>query len=134
MAANSWELTIKGHDELLVKMEKYSSESERVINDVLKQRGSDIALTKIEPLIPVSEEQLRKGHKHAKFSKPLQVEHINLGFIVRPKKKFEYIKYPDLGIGRSVNNQPEEFMKRGLQIALDPITEELLKGFDSLNK
>lgn len=134
MAANSWELTIKGHDELLVKMEKYSSDSERVINDVLKQRGSDIALTKIEPLIPVSEEQLRKGHKHAKFSSPFQVEHINLGFIIRPKNKFEYIKYPDLGIGRSKNNQPEEFMKRGLSIAIDPITEELLKGFDSLNK
>lgn len=39
MAANSWELTIKGHDELLVKMEKYSSESERVINEVLRRRG-----------------------------------------------------------------------------------------------
>ncbi len=132
--ANSWELTIAGYDKLLVKMEKYSSESERVINKVLRSRGSDIAVKKIEQLIPVSEGQLRKGHKHAKFSRPLQVEHINLGFIVRPKKKFDYIKYPDLGIGHSQYNQPEEFMKRGLQIALDPITDELLKGFDELNK
>lgn len=131
--ANSWELTIAGYDKLLVKMEKYSSESERVINKVLRSRGSDIAVKKIEQLIPVSEEQLRKGHKHAKFSRPLQVEHINLGFIVRPKKKFDYIKYPDLGIGHSQYNQPEEFMKRGLQIALDPITDELLKGFEELN-
>lgn len=132
--SNSWELTINGHDELLVRMEKYSSQSERIINQVLKERGSDIAIKKIEQIIPVSEEQLRKGHKHAKFSNPLQVEHINLGFIVRPKKKFEYIKYPDLGIGHSQNNQPEEFMKRGLSMALEPITEELLKGFDELNK
>ena len=129
----TWSLTLKGHDELLVKMEKYSSESERVINQVLRNRGSDIAVKKIEELIPVSEEQLRKGHKHAKFSSPLQVEHINLGFIVRPKKKFDYLKYPDLGIGHSKNNQPEEFMKRGLQIALDPITDELLRGFEELN-
>ncbi len=131
--SNSWELTIVGYDKLLVKMEKYSSESERVINRVLRSHGSDIAVKKIEQLIPVSEEQLRKGHKHAKFSRPLQVEHINLGFIVRPKKKFDYIKYPDLGIGHSQYNQPEEFMKRGLQIALDPITDELLKGFEELN-
>lgn len=129
----TWSLTLKGHDELLVKMEKYSSESERVINQVLKSRGSDIVVKKIEQLIPVSEGQLRKGHKHAKFSSPLQVEHVNLGFIVRPKKKFDYLKYPDLGIGHSKNNQPEEFMKRGLQIALDPITDELLRGFEELN-
>ena len=129
----TWSLTLKGHDELLVKMEKYSSESERVINQVLKSHGSDIAVKKIEQLIPVSEGQLRKGHKHAKFSSPLQVEHVNLGFIVRPKKKFDYLKYPDLGIGHSKNNQPEEFMKRGLQIALDPITDELLRGFEELN-
>lgn len=132
--ANTWELTIQGHDELLVKMEKYSSESERIINQVLNDEGSDIAVKKIEPLIPVSAEQLRRGHKHAKFSSPLKVEHINLGFIIRPKKKFEYLKYPDLGIGHSKNNQPEEFMKRGLTVALDPITEKMLKGFDALNK
>ena len=132
--ANNWQLSIQGHDQLLAKMEKYSSQSEQVINRVLKDRGSNIAVDKIEQFIPVSEDQLRSGHKHAKFSKPLQVEHINLGFIVRPKKKFEYIKFPDLGIGHSKNNQPEEFMKRGLSVALDPITDELIKGFDELNK
>ncbi|MDT2472030.1 hypothetical protein P7D68_17650 [Enterococcus avium] len=134
MAANSWELTIKGHDELLVKMEKYSSESERVINEVLRRRGANIALEKMEPLIPVSPEILRQGHKHARFSKPFKVNHENLGFTIRPKPKFNYLKYPELGIGHSKNNQPEEFMKRGLSIALNPITEELLKGFDELNK
>lgn len=134
MATNSWELTLKGYDELLVTMERYSDDSEKVINNVLKQTGSNIAIQNIEKIIPVSPETLKKGHKHAKFSKPLQVQHINLGFIIRPKKRFNYIKYPDLGIGTSKNNVPDEFMKRGLQFSIDPITEELLKGFDELNK
>lgn len=132
--SNGWELTLQGHDQLLAKMEKYSSQSEKIVNQVLKESGSNIAVKKIEQFIPVSEDQLRSGRKHAKFSNPLKVDHINLGFIVRPKKKFDYIKYPDLGIGHSTNNQPEEFMKRGLQIALDPITEEIVKGFDKLNE
>lgn len=132
--ANTWELTINGQDELLVKMEKYASESERIINDVLKSKGPEIAIKKIEPLIPVSEERLRKGHKHAKFSSPFKAAHENLKFIIRPKPSFAYIKFPELGIGHSKNNEPEEFMKRGLSMSLDPITEELLKGFGKLNK
>ncbi len=44
MAKNSWELKINGHDELLVRMERYSSESERLINEALKSKGSDIAV------------------------------------------------------------------------------------------
>ncbi|MBO0450755.1 HK97 gp10 family phage protein [Candidatus Enterococcus murrayae] len=131
---NTWELSITGQDELLIKMEKYASESERIINNVLKQKGSDIAIKKIEPTVPVSEERLRNGHKHAKFSNPFKATHENLRFTIRPKPKFGYLKYPELGIGHSKNNEPEEFMQRGLQISLDPITEALLKGFDELNK
>ncbi|BDP73063.1 hypothetical protein EfmAA96_08480 [Enterococcus faecium] len=41
-------------------------------------------------------------------------------------RKFEYLKYPDLGIGTSKRNQPDEFMRRGLGLALDPITELLI--------
>lgn len=129
---NHWMLHLKGHNQLLVTMQKYSSESERIINRVLKEEGAALAMKEIVARIPVSNEQLRKGHRHAKFSDPLTVKYINLGFIIRPNKKFEYIKFPDLGIGRSVGNEPEEFMQRGLAIALDPITEALLKGFDEL--
>lgn len=47
MAKNSWELKINGHDELLVRMERYSSESERLINEALKSKGSAIAVDRI---------------------------------------------------------------------------------------
>jgi len=133
-AGNSWELKINGHDELLVRMERYSSESERLINEALKSKGSDIAADRITEKIPVSEADLRRGHQHAKNSRPLKTQYINLGFIIRPTRKFEYLKYPDLGIGTSKRNQPDEFMRRGLGLALDPITELLIRQFDKLNK
>lgn len=133
---NAWEMTLNGHDELLRKMERYADKSEETINDVLKESGSPLAMKNIEKLIPVSDGELQRGYKHAKYSKALQVELINLGFIIRPKKGkrgFEYIKYPDLGIGTSQFNQPQEFMKRGLEMSIDSIVEDLLTGFDKLN-
>lgn len=134
MVANQWEVTLKGQDELLIKMKNYSSQSEDVINKTLKEKGGQLAIDKITNLIPISDGDLRRGHRHAKSSKPLSVQFFNLGFRVRPKKKFDYIKYPDLGIGTSKRNQPQEFMQRGLQIAVDPITEALIRGFDELNR
>ena len=133
MAGSRWEVTLVGQDALLVKMQSYASKSEETINRVLKESGVQLAVDKITNLIPVSSEDLRRGHRHAKSSKPLNVQYFNLGFRVRPKKSFEYIKYPDLGIGTSRRNQPQDFMQRGLQIAVDPITEALIRGFDELN-
>ncbi|EOT42601.1 hypothetical protein ACVN9X_03145 [Enterococcus dispar] len=133
MAYNRWAVTLVGQDALLIKMQNYSSQSEAVINKVLKETGGQVAVDKITNLIPISNEDLRRGHRHARSSKPLNVQYFNLGFRVRPKKSFEYIKYPDLGIGTSQRNMPQDFMQRGLEIAVDPITAELIKGFDELN-
>ncbi len=77
MAKNSWELKINGHDELLVRMERYSSESERLINEALKSKGSDIAVDRITEKIPVSEADLRSGHQHAKI-----VVHLRLNILI----------------------------------------------------
>lgn len=134
MAYNRWAVTLVGQDALLIKMQNYSSQSEAVINQVLKESGGQLAVDKITNLIPISREDLRRGHRHAKGSKPLNVQYFNLGLRVRPKKKFEYIKYPDLGIGTSQYNQPQDFMQRGLQMAVSPITEALIRGFDELNR
>ena len=134
MAYNRWAVTLVGQDALLIKMQNYSSQSEAVINQVLKESGGQLAVDKITNLIPISREDLRRGHRHAKGSKPLNVQYFNLGFRVRPKKKFEYIKYPDLGIGTSQYNQPQDFMQHGLQMAVSPITEALIRGFDELNR
>ncbi len=43
-------------------MERYSSESERLINEALKSKGSAIAVDRITEKIPVSEADLRRGH------------------------------------------------------------------------
>lgn len=134
MTRNGWELKINGYDELLFRMEKYSSESERLINEALKSEGAKLASNNITKIIPISKEQLRRGHQHARNSRPLKETFVNLGFTVRPTKKFEYLKYPDLGIGTSIKNKPADFMGRGLGLSLDQITILLIRQFDKLNK
>lgn len=134
MAYNRWKVTLVGQDALLIKMKNYSTQSEAVINQVLKETGGKTAVDKITNLIPVSSGQLRQGHRHARSSKPLNVQYFNLGFRVRPKKNFEYIKFPDLGIGTSRYNEPQDFMQRGLVMAVEPITDALIRGFDELNR
>lgn len=128
--ANSWEMKFDDMDDLLEKIERIPNESEEIINSVLKSQSGDTAVTGIDSKTPISKVQLRRGHRHAKGSNEYRIEYKNLGFIVRPKKRFEYLKYPDLGIGTSQHNAPQEFLKRGLDASVPKIKQQLLQAID----
>lgn len=68
-----------------------------------------MAMENIQENIPLSP---RKNKKHAKTSSSLTVKHENMGFTIRPKRAFEYIKYPDLAIGTSNRNRENVHEKR----------------------
>ena len=48
-----------------------------------------------------------------------------MGFTIRPKRAFEYIKYPDLAIGTSHRNREKMFMKKGLDRSTPKIVDDL---------
>ncbi|MER2107458.1 MAG: hypothetical protein ABS949_11015 [Solibacillus sp.] len=97
---------------------------EKTINDVLKKSGSSRVMASIQPNIPVS---MRKK-KHARTNRPLTAVHSHFQFKVRPKRKFEYIKYPDLAIGRSQYREPAMFMKQGLDEATPEVVNDIIQA------
>lgn len=122
-AANSWSIEFEDIDRLINNITKIPNRSEKVINESLREKGAPLAMQDIQPEIPVS---MRKK-KHAHDSKALSAKFGNLEFTIRPKRSFDYIKYPDLGIGKSKRNPPKHFMNKGLQKAAPKIIKDLNK-------
>lgn len=129
--STSWEVDLVDMDRLTEAMKKIPDHSERVINQTLQTKVEKTADTEIITKMPLSEMKKRlKGHTHAKESKSLSTKHENLGFTIRPTKKFDYLKYPDLAIGTSWNNAPQEFMRKGMEQKVPAITEVLQQALD----
>lgn len=129
---NYWQLDFRGLRELEEKMKQIPGRSEVAINDVLHNKGIPITIEAIQPDIPVSTWKNRvRDKKHARDTKnPQAAEKQNLAFTIRPKPRFNYLKYPDLGIGQSQHNPPQHFMNKGLKKAAPKIIEELNKRID----
>ncbi|WP_431030053.1 HK97-gp10 family putative phage morphogenesis protein [Lysinibacillus sp. LZ02] len=113
-------------DTLFRQMKRIPGRSETIINGVLRGEGAQMVMDEIQPNIPLS--PLRK--KHARTSKALTAKHGNLEFTIRPKRSFEYIKYPDLAIGTSHMNEPRNFMKKGLDKQTPQIIVKMLEGIN----
>lgn len=129
--ANDWTIEFKDIDKLVENISKIPNKSEQVINTTLKSKSAPMAMNSIQVDIPVSP----KTKRHAHSNKALQVKYGNLEFTIRPKRSFDYIKYPDLGIGTSKNNPPKHFMKKGLQKAEPKIVKDLNeKVINEINK
>lgn len=121
MCAN-WQMDMTEIEMLFDKLKLIPDQSEKIINTVLKQKGAPMAMENIQENIPLSP---RKNKMHAKTSSSLTVKHENMGFTIRPKRAFEYIKYPDLAIGTSHRNREKMFMKKGLDRATPKIVDDL---------
>lgn len=131
MAASDWDVDFSGFDVLLERCQKLPDRAEKIINETLRNESGPTAVKAIDSDTPVSKTGLRQGHRHAKGANEYQVSYNNLGFVVRPKKKFDYLKYPDLGIGTSINNAPQNFLNTGLNKSVVKIVDQLVAALDN---
>ncbi len=136
MAAKGWRIDFSGLDTLQAKLQKIPGQGEEALNRVLHGEGVERTKESIKNLIPVSDWKGRsRGKKHARDAHSLRSQNINLGFIIRPKPAFNYLVFPDLGIGQSKRKNPEEFMDKGLernvQRLIQDMEEELMKVIKS---
>lgn len=122
----AWQMDLSELDTLFEQMKKVPNQSERIINEILRHEGAQMVIDAIQPTIPLSP----RRKKHAQKSNALTAKHGNLEFTIRPKRSFEYIKYPDLAIGTSQHNEPKNFMKQGLDKTTKPIIIKLLEGIN----
>lgn len=128
--SSEWTVEFPDVDKLLDMIKQIPNRSEKVINESLRATGGPWSNQNIQQRIPISEK--RKMHAH---NYKLRVNYENLGFTVRPAPRFNYIKYPDLAIGTSVNNPPKRFMRKGLEAAMPRISQEINKAVgNEINK
>lgn len=136
--ANKATLDFSGSTRLLEAMKKVPEVSERVVNDVLKSRGTKEVMQAIIGFMPVS----KRDKKHAKFSNPLKEVMFNLGFDIvakggaaKNKASFGYLVFPNEGRGPH-NPVAQAFFERGLEsreeIILDYVIDELVRAQEEL--
>lgn len=113
-------------------IERLPNVAEKVINEGLKKKVSPIMVNSILGLIPISD----RKKLHAKLSKSIQgMLKENLTLTLKPKPKFTYLVFPDLGVGKSKGNDPERFMEHGVDRETNKSVEELNKALiEEINK
>ncbi|EOH8864301.1 hypothetical protein ACMD1P_002507 [Enterococcus faecalis] len=134
--STAWDVEFVDLDKLRENMMKIPGSSEKIINQVLRTKSAEMTAKTIISGMPVSDVKNRiMKRKHAKFSNSLKIDYMNLGFKERPQKRFEYLKYPDLGIGTSIGKVPQEFMRKGMEKEVPVITKDLNEALiNEINK
>ncbi|MEW4235994.1 hypothetical protein Q0N71_14565 [Bacillus thuringiensis] len=113
-------------------IKKLPNRAEKILNDVLKVKVSPLLERSILGLMPVSS----RKKKHAKMFKSLSANNTeNLTVTLKPKPKFQYLVFPDLGLGTSIKNAPQRFMERGVERETNKSIEECNKALlEEINK
>ena len=105
--------------------------AEETINETIHLKGAKLIMQNIIGFIPLGARDTIKGKRkrHAKTSEPLDQKNFNLGVYIHNKPAFEYLLYPDLGIGKR-NQVNQEFFYEGLQASGDTIFQWILEALD----
>ncbi|MGX7108349.1 hypothetical protein [Facklamia miroungae] len=113
-------IEFEDNEELLEAFQKVPNKAEKVTNNFLESKGAPEAMRAIIGLMPVS----RVSKRHAKDSSSLKQKMENLGFEIMPKKKFNYLVFPNDGVG-SKNLKEQIFFQLGLKQVEGSITIQL---------
>lgn len=114
-----FEFDFESFTELQVRIENVGSDMETEMNQILKDEGKKTIEPSISNLIPVS---TKKKGAHAKNSKWATQKLGNLEIEIKSSKKFNYLVFPNLGIGKR-NKVAQEFMEQGRDEALPNLIE-----------
>ena len=112
---------IESSQRLADSMAKIPDKSERLINEVLKSKGSKEVMESIIGFMPESE----RKKTHAKDSSPLKAKLFNLGFDIQSKTPFGYLVFPNDGRGKH-NPHAREFFEKGLEDRKESIMDAML--------
>lgn len=113
-------------------IERLPNVAETVINADLKDKISPVMQKSILGLMPMSKRQ----KQHAKLYKSLNADNKeNLTLTIKPKSKYRYLVFPDLGLGTSKKKAPQKFMEHGVEQKVNYSIEELNKSLiEEINK
>lgn len=131
MCAN-YDVDFSTFETLQNNIKKLPDVAETVINKELGSKIAPIFEKSILGLVPISD----RDKPHAKLYKSLNAStKENLTLTIKPKTKYAYLVFPDLGIGTSKRRSPLNFMKHGVDKKAEQAAEELNKALiEEINK
>ncbi|HFK7550775.1 TPA: hypothetical protein ACGXZ3_003121, partial [Listeria monocytogenes] len=111
-----WSVDFADVDKLTELISKIPNKSEEIINKTLETKAVPLAKQNIEKRINLSKnwkgQLLNKNH--AQTAGPFVAKMSNLGFELVSKPKFNYLIFPDQGVGKN-NKTKQDFMLLGLE-------------------
>ena len=123
MANETFASDTKRFDELLKQFNGTVSDVEKVLNEYIHNEAPKKITPSIVGLVPVSD----RDKKHARNSNPFgRQENYNLAVKILTSKQFNYLVFPDEGLGTSHKNQPQDFTGRGLETTLPDLLDDML--------
>ncbi|HDR6244496.1 TPA: hypothetical protein QCU24_002217 [Bacillus cereus] len=119
-------------DSLQRNIERLPNVAETIINEDLKSKIAPVMKKSVLGLIPIS----NRKKAHAKLYKSIKDDtKENLTLTLKPKPKYRYLVFPDLGVGTSKKKMPQKFMERGVEQKVNYSIEELNKSLiEQINK
>lgn len=129
MANTTYTLDQNDFNELLKLTQKNGAEVEKIINDYLHNEAPRKIKSSMTGLVPISD----RKKKHAKFFDPFQrQQNFNLAVKIITAKEYNYLVFPDEGLGTSIGNIPQNFTGRGLEAVtselIDDMTAKILQN------
>ncbi|HAM0982244.1 TPA: hypothetical protein H9X40_002923 [Listeria monocytogenes] len=121
-----WSVDFADVDKLTELISKIPNKSEEIINKTLETKAVPLAKQNIEKRINLSKnwkgQLLNKNHAQTAGSFVAKMS--NLGFELVSKPKFNYLIFPDQGVGKN-NKTKQDFMLLGLEESTAEIVEML---------
>lgn len=120
--ANTFTSESKEFNNLVKSLSGYGAEVESALNDYVHLEAPRKIRPSIEGLVPVSD----RSKVHARNSAPFgRQENYNLAVKLITSKEFNYLVFPDEGLGTSKGNSPLDFTGRGLEAELPVLIDEM---------
>lgn len=131
-----YELDFSKSVEIEKKMALIPDKSEKLVNEVLKTKGTKRMIDSIVDVMPKS----NKNKKHAKDSNPLKYRMRNLGFEIVAKGgaasrpgSFGYLVFPDEGRGPH-NPIEQAFFRRGGELAEEAVQDDVIEALEKAHE
>ncbi|MED2647905.1 hypothetical protein P4213_29790, partial [Bacillus thuringiensis] len=97
-------------------IERLPNVAEKIINEDLKSRIAPVMKKSVLGLMPIS----NRKKAHSKLYQSINDDNKeNLTLTLKPKSKYRYLVFPDLGLGTSKKKAAKKFMERGVDKKVD---------------
>ena len=122
MANETFTIEQKAFNDLLKRYSDKGAAVENTLNEYIHNVAPEKIKPQIMDFIPVSD----RNKQHARNSAPFgRQENFNLAVKVITSKEFNYLIFPDEGLGTSKGNIAQDFTGRGLDAVLPALVDDM---------